>query len=238
MQKKDIKTTNNDIENIITITGAARSGTSMVAGIVSLCGAFGGVLAGPNKYNRKGMFENSAVRDTIVKPFLRDVLHVDPLGQRPLPDMDQCWRVAGEMASGWKTSVRGVMIDQGYLGGPLFLKCAKMCLIWPIWAAAFPSAKWIIVRRNPQDIAASCLRTPFMRAFKTTEGWLGWVAEHEKRFEEMHTAGLAAREIWSQKIVEGNLDWISAAVEWAGLKWNEAAVHKFIDPGLWKGNAR
>ena len=40
----------------ILITGCARSGTSMVAGIINMSGAFGGVMAGPNKNNQKGNF--------------------------------------------------------------------------------------------------------------------------------------------------------------------------------------
>ena len=45
----------NHIMEPILITGAARSGTSMSAGVVSLCGAWGGELSGPNVYNKKGM---------------------------------------------------------------------------------------------------------------------------------------------------------------------------------------
>ena len=32
----------------ILITGCARSGTSMIAGVINICGAFGGDMAGPN----------------------------------------------------------------------------------------------------------------------------------------------------------------------------------------------
>jgi hypothetical protein len=52
----------------ILITGAARSGTSMTAGVINICGAFGGVLSGPNKNNKKGMFENNRIRQDIAKP--------------------------------------------------------------------------------------------------------------------------------------------------------------------------
>jgi hypothetical protein len=48
----------------IIITGCARSGTSMIAGIINLCGAWKGVTSGPNKYNAKGMFENHELRQS------------------------------------------------------------------------------------------------------------------------------------------------------------------------------
>ena len=43
----------------IIITGCARSGTSMIAGIIHLCGAWKGNTSGPNKYNKKGNYNNS-----------------------------------------------------------------------------------------------------------------------------------------------------------------------------------
>ena len=70
----------------IFITGCARSGTSMTAGVINYCGAFGGQVAGATKNNRKGMFENNAIRELIVKPILRKH-KFDPMGQNPLPDI-------------------------------------------------------------------------------------------------------------------------------------------------------
>jgi hypothetical protein len=189
-------------------------------------------MTGKTQWNRKGQFENHAIREDLVKPFLRS-MGADPMGQKPLPDIIECIGKATQTAPTFRRFIQGVMDEQGYTGGPWFYKGAKMAIVWPIWHEAFPDAKWIIVRRHPNDIAASCLRTAFMRAYKTEAGWLSWVAEHERRFFEMHAAGLKAREIWSQKIIEGNLDWIKGAVEWAGLKWNEEAVRAFVDPGLW-----
>ena len=57
----------------ILLTGCARSGTSLTAGIVNLCGAFGGIMSGPNRNNAKGMFENSKIRNTIIKPYLQKI---------------------------------------------------------------------------------------------------------------------------------------------------------------------
>ena len=70
----------------ILITGAARSGTSLTAGIISICGAFGGNTTGSTPYNRNGQFENSHIRNRIVKPYLVR-MGVDKLGQYPLPDI-------------------------------------------------------------------------------------------------------------------------------------------------------
>jgi len=40
-----------NMKSPILIVGAARSGTSLVAGIINMSGAFGGIMAGPQKSN-------------------------------------------------------------------------------------------------------------------------------------------------------------------------------------------
>lgn len=223
----------------ILITGCARSGTSMVAGVINMCGAFGGQMAGPNRYNEKGMFENSAIRESITKPYLASI-KVDRLGQYPLPDITNL-----AIPMNLRERVEKIMIDQGYNGGHWMYKGAKLCLIWPVWHYAFPDAKWVIVRRKSSDIINSCLRTGFMKAFarseiqkkvgaKTeSEGWLWWVHQHEQRFVEMITQGMNVKVIWPERMVNGDYSQMYELLEWLGLEWKSEAL-TFIDPKLWK----
>ena len=224
----------------ILITGAARSGTSMVAGIINICGAFGGDMSGPNRNNAKGMYENAAIRNNIVKPFYR-TMNVDPLGQYPLPNIDEI-----RIPTDWRSKVEGVMKKEGYTDGHCFYKGAKMCQHWPVWAYAFPDAKWIIVRRKTSDIINSCIRTGFMRAFHNSntqravgaktewEGWLWWVHQHENRFVEMMQEGLNCRIVWPDRMVDENYQQMEETIEWLGLEWKDQEVKDFISPKLWK----
>lgn len=223
----------------ILITGAARSGTSMCAGIIYKCGAWGGQLAGPTKYNRRGMYENSEIRNNVVKPFF-DRNGWDRLGQNPLPEIEEIKNSLNLdlLAANLRKDVLNIIRRQGYRKGIWFYKGAKMCLVWPIWHHAFPKARWIVVRREPMDIVNSCMRTPFMRSFKRQSGWLWWVAEHEKRFDEMHDAKLDIQEIWPQQIVEGDVRSIQSVVNRLGLEWNFDAVREFVEPSLWHRNKR
>lgn len=228
----------------ILITGCARSGTSMVAGIINICGAFGGIMSGPNRNNQKGMFENHKVRQDIVKPYLRQ-LNVDPMGQYPLPDIDNL-----PIVDSWKGKVENVFVQQGYKKGPWMYKGAKMCLFWPVWDCAFPNAKWIIVRRRTPDIINSCMKTGFMRAFGNKanqrkvraknehEGWFWWVHQHEERFIEMLQAGLDCKEVWPERFVEGDFSQVKKIVADIGLKWNYNKVTGFIDKKLWKARQK
>lgn len=210
----------------ILITGCARSGTSMTAGIIYLCGGFGGYLSGPTPNNKKGMFENNNIRDNVVKPYLKSI-GMDPLGQRPLPTLDDLTPMRN-LAS----EVEYVLKDEGYQEDVWFYKGAKMCLMWPLWQRAFPDAKWIIVRRYDRDIINSCMRTGFMRAFKDEAGWQSWVDHHRERFEEMQEV-LDVREVWPSEFVRGNFAPIKMIVEWIGLEWNQEEVTQFIEPAFW-----
>lgn len=214
------------MSNSILITGCARSGTSLVAGVFHHCGAFGGDVTGPTPWNARGQFENKTIREKICKKKLSE-LGVDPLGQFPLPDTKNIPR-----DKTWRTKVLSVLISEGYSGGPWYYKGAKSCLMWTLWAEAFPSAKWIIVRRKADDIAKSCLNTRFMRAYNDTTGWLSWVMEHENRFDDMRKAGLDVEEVWSGTVVE-DPEIMKPTIERCGLQWNENEVKNFITPNLW-----
>lgn len=219
----------------ILITGAARSGTSMTAGAVSLCGGFGGVTSPPNSNNKRGMFENQYIRTHIKKPYLRQ-LGVDHMGQNPLPSDAQVMGVTDEQAVKWRGRVTGALKAEGLVGDDVwYYKGAKMCLVWRMWHKAFPDAKWIIVRRNAEDIVKSCMRTGFMRAFRHPGLWVKWVEVHEKRFQEMRNAGLLIKEVWPQQMINGSFDEIQDAIEWVGLQWDGKLVREFIAPELWGG---
>lgn len=225
----------------ILITGCARSGTSMVAGIINMCGAYGGKMSGPNKNNKRGMFENGQIRNHVVKPYLR-TLGVDPLGQCPLPVIAD---VQNNIPTDWAIKITNIIEQDGYIEGPWMYKGAKMCLFWPVWTTAFPDAKWIIVRRKTPDIINSCIKTGFMRAFyqprnqklvnvkNEYDGWLWWVRQHEQRFIEMIRSGINHRIIWPERFVEGDYAQIKEAIDWMGLQWNDEVL-EFIDKKLWK----
>lgn len=228
----------------ILITGCARSGTSMVAGIINICGAFGGNMSGPNQNNAKGMFENVRIRQSIVKPYYIS-LGVDRLGQYPLPDINDL-----QIPPGWKDRVEQVFIDEGYEKGPWMYKGAKMCQHWPVWNYAFPEAKWVIVRRKTPDIIRSCMRTGFMRAFSKPqhqravgaineyEGWFWWVQQHVDRFQEMVNEELQTVQVWPERMVDGDFGQIQEMIEWLGLEWREDEVRAFIEPKLWKNKRK
>ena len=143
------------LEEPILITGCARSGTSLTAGVINYCGAFGGDMSGATRNNKKGMFENSMIRETIIKPILRGV-GADPMGQNPLPDIKD-FENKPELVERTRGKVIATMRAQGLRKQKWFYKGAKMCLMWNLWHKMFPRAKWVVVRRDDEGIIDSCL---------------------------------------------------------------------------------
>jgi hypothetical protein len=223
------------LDKPILITGCARSGTSMTAGIINICGAWGGEMSGPNNNNQKGMFENHAIRQNLTKPQLK-AAGFDPMGQKPLPTDEYLATITDEQALVWKRKVLTLLKSQGLLDGmQWFYKGAKMCLVWPLWAKAFPDAQWVIVRRKDFDIADSCMRTSFMRAYNSIEGWQSWVDVHKKRFQEMKDAGLDVLEVTPEDIIKlGDFSAIHKVIARAELNWDAPEINNFVAPRLWK----
>ena len=217
------------IKSPILITGCARSGTSMTAGVIHKCGAWGGELAQATPYNKKGMYENRTVVNEMVKPLFVE-LGADPMGQKPLPNIRDFEEQSGKL---WHERFEKIMRTQGYKEGKIMYKGAKMCLMWTLWDRAFPDAKWIIVRRRSEDIISSCMKTGFMSKYKDRNGWLGWVREHVKRFKEMYENKLNIREVFPQEMIDGNYIDMESIIEWLGLEWKEQTVKDFISPELW-----
>ncbi len=216
----------------ILITGCPRSGASMVAAVVNMCGAFGGNMS------KRGMFGNDRIHKEVMDSYFTDI-GADKSGQFPLPVVEDI-----SIPTKWKQKVQRIMLVEGYKRGQWMYKDARLSLIWPIWAYAFPNAKWIIVRRRTGDIIRSCVHTGYMEAFKLPEnqkavgviseekGWLWWVHQYEKRFVEMITDGVNCKVIWPDRMVHGDYEQMYQTLEWLGLPW-KSEVLNLVDPLLW-----
>lgn len=217
------------IDRPVIITGCARSGTSLVAGIAHACGAWMGKVTGPTRWNKKGQFENEAIRDRLTKPYLQSI-NCDPMGQDVLPDHH-----INLSEPNWRRRVINVIHSEGYTGADVWaFKGAKACMIWPVWHKAFPEARWVIVRRDDDKIIDSCMRTSFMRKRKTRESWQEWVDQHKAYFQQLYSSVPYVYEVWSKDLVEDPLR-AKPLVEAVGLHWDHDEVMSFVSKELWHG---
>jgi hypothetical protein len=214
----------------ILITGVQRSGATIIAKILQSCGMFTGVTT--------SMMENVAIKQ-LVDEYYADC-GADKRGQFPLPDVNSLL-----IPTDWRDDVRFKLSSDGNWG----YKSSRICQIWPVWNNAFPSARWIIVRRRTGDIINSCVNTDYMNVFEDSvnrkfinvhnaeEGWLWWIHEHEKLFLQIVQSHLNYVEVWPERMVNGDYDQIKKIVAWLGLEW-DSNIPKKIEPLLWNSRQK
>ena len=220
---------------MILVTGCARSGTSLTAGILHACGADGGDMVGKSPYNPRGFFENRRFRESIEKPLLM-ALGADPLGQNPLPPIgvSDDEKFVEVTVNEIKSRVANATLDQG-MHEPWFYKGAKLTLTWEYWHLAFPDAKWIVTQRPTEDIVNSCMRTQFMSKRNSPNAWRDWVENHLERHECMSRRIPQIRFVDTPTIANGDMEYIKAMVDFAGLQFNEQKVQEFVNPEFFTG---
>lgn len=223
------------INKPIFVTGCARSGTSLLAGIICHAGAFGGSMIGATRANPRGQFENLAIRD-LTKQYLRE-RNWDPLGQDPLPDIDVVKRDAqnSQITTLWRREIKRALGNQGYDGiSRWFYKGAKLCLLWPIFNEMFPEATWVVTKRDMRSIANSCMNTSFMKAFHSIDGWEMWVNEHFRRFDEMDSEIDNISFLETGKIVSGDYTDLELFLrDMDGLVYDREKITGFVSKQLW-----
>ena len=226
------------IDSPIITTGSGRSGSSMIAGVFNICGAFGGENDGSDR-----LYENKKIKNNILIPYLQSI-GVDINGQYPLPSTHKL-----VIPTDLCESTINIIKSDGYKSGPWILKGSRFCITWPIWHYAFPNAKWIIVRRRTGDIISSCIKTDFMRAFKNkenlkainvhteAEGWKYMIHQYERCMFDMVNKGLNTQIMWTERLVWGDYQQLYNIIQWCGLTWKSEAL-QYIDPRLEKSRKK
>jgi len=211
----------------ILVSGCARSGTSLVAQILHVCGAFKGETVAPDPLsNPDGFFENIYVREKVVKDILR-ANDCDPLGVKKLP------KPGTLQYPSFKGMVMKQMEEEGYRDGPWLYKDAKLAYMPELWMREFPGAKWVLTKRNPNAIVTSCMRTHFMRQHSgDAKFWGKWVDETFKRLEAISVRH-GAFVLDTDKLAKGDLSEVKECVDWLGLEWDEEKVRACIKPQHW-----
>jgi len=217
------------ISSPILVTGAERSGSSIIAKIINLCGGFTG--------KSNNMYENTRIKKYIANYY--QYMGIDPSTQYPLPNREHLPNNVNV-----RELILRTLYEEGLNGeAPWVYKSSKSCQIWPILHKSFPEAQWIVVRRRTGDIVNSCIHTAYMYSYSNKmiqsivgvdterEGWIWWVREHEKMFQEMEQSNLKIKTIWPERMVTGDYSQVKDMIEWLGLTWNED-IPKLIEPML------
>jgi hypothetical protein len=211
------------------VTGLPRSGTSMVAGLLGLCGLWLGHTVPGGKENVRGFFENVALRERVQKEILRQG-QFDPLGVRRLPPL--AWHPSVKTL---REVVGFALAAQQYDGRQIWgFKDAKLALTWRLWHEHFPQARWIIVQRPSNEIIASCLRTSFMMQHSSDPAfWRHFVADYLERLDALQRMVGWSRVIDAGDVAAARFDALEQLIGELGLAWRQDAVGAFIAPEHW-----
>jgi hypothetical protein len=228
----------NSITPPILVTGCPRSGTSMIAGIVSICGGFTG------RVDR--MWENIKIRERVIKPYFEHQLKKDPAGHYPLPTVEEVFVLEEWFNLNLRGRIKGILLEQGWDWQPWMYKDSRSLLIWPTWIGEFPDATWVIVRRREEDILNSCVKTGYMRvSFQSNindqlegdhlaEAWKTMIAGYLRSISEVKCSKARIFEVWPDKMVKNDFTEIEQMIRSLGLQWKPDQVKEFIQPKLWK----
>lgn len=208
----------------ILIVGAPRSGTSLTAGAIAACGAWvGPEFSKPNSQNPKGFFEG--------------YIH-SPIVGYLLSTNKSFWKAKRNASSEhdaknlkywtrqWDIFSEAMPDGPWLVKNPHILFRPTLGALWPLWAKEFPTAKWVIVRRNLTDIFQS------HSCYPDQEFWNDWANNILGEIEPLKNSGVEYREIWPFHSLDSDLTAYKDLIAWLGLKWNDKAVREFIDPSL------
>jgi hypothetical protein len=217
----------------IFILGLPRSGTSMIAGALEICGAWAGSTVPGEPENPKGYFEHIVLRERLTKRILA-LIGCDPLGVTKLPPVD----LHGEI-EGLHDLVRTAIENDGYAHDRRWLyKDIKLSLIWPFFNKAFPDATWLIVRRDEESVINSCLNAYFFKPYsQDREFWKQYAHEYQIRLEALKRSGVDVLEISTPAIINGNFSELESLISRLGLTYRENELKEFICPDYWHGDA-
>ena len=209
------------------VLGLPRSGTSMIAGSLSLCGAWtGSTIPGVAGENPHGFFEHSTIREGIIKQLLR-LMGGDPAGVTKLPAIN-----LGASVPGLVEAFRHAITADGYANDrPWLYKDAKLTLLWPIVANPFPRATWVIVTRDRQSIIDSCMRASFMHQHSNDiYFWEKFVDKYKHRIGLLQNSGRRVLEVRAEEPISGNFESLQKLAGQLGLTFDMDKVTSFISP--------
>lgn len=136
------------------VLGMHRSGTSVLARVLNLMGAYfapEGMSTGANRENPKGFWERRDVRE------LNDyVLHGAGCDWNRVAEFDVD-AVPGEIAAGFHARASRLVLEMD-AHRPWFIKEPRLCLLLPLWLRLFELPVAVHIVRHPLEVAAS-LRT-------------------------------------------------------------------------------
>lgn len=211
------------MDDLILVTWCERTNVTGVVWLLHACDVFGlDMPCRPERMSRRS-YVNEDMMQSVIGPVFHG-LDADTAATGPFPDMARVHDRADRPAVAllFRDSVTDCFAARGWRRGPAFFASPSCAMIWPLWAAAFPSAKWIIVRRADDDIVRGAMKHGHMNGPKTPEEWRSqYLDVYKARFREMVAdPGVAVWHVWPEHLADENV--MRKMIDWLGLTWQES----------------
>ena len=205
----------------IIITGMHRSGTSMIAGLLKLCGLYlGNNLIGGLKDNPKGHFED---RDFV---HINHKLFLENEGEWGLPPQ-KIQKISPKLQAEIKAFLRKWPRDR--LVG---WKDPRACITLPVWIKAIKPEplKVVLIRRPVTEIAQSLKKRNNFTYDKSA-----WLTRFYIESAKENLKGIPYIETHYHRYFENWKAELKKVCEFIGLRQPEdtSQIESFIDPKLW-----
>lgn len=217
----------------IIVTGVPRSGISLVAAALEVCGAWNGAKRTGSVDGRGG--ENERLRERVIKPVLRG-LGADASGYRNFPKTGAIDRAIAEaVMDSIRDRVDRIIQEQGYVGDvPWLYADSRAVLLWRILVGAFPASQWIVARRADEEIIRSCDRTKWMK--RTGDGRAAWdrmILAYRAQIKALREAHGVVHCVNPGRMIHGDHEEMRGVAEKVGVSWNDTAIGDLFSPIAW-----
>ncbi len=209
----------------IFITGIERSGSSIIAKALDTTG---GVYFGA----RTGRYENKAITNAIQLYLISQ--QMDPYGQFPLPvsELD----IIPDIQNVISNELIGMAKYPNENTVTWAVKSGLLLHTWKTWVTLYPNARWVFVRRRPEQVIRSCNKTEYMKAYEykhvleqikaenVADGWRHWIRWGETQMVTIMRSGISYWEIWPDRFADGDYSQLSTLIDGLGLTWNQRII--------------
>jgi len=214
------------------VLGMHRSGTSVLARLLNLMGAyFGpeGISTGGNQENPKGFWERRDVRllnDTVLHAVGCDWNRISALDVGALPEI---------VTAEFRERASKLILEMD-AHRPWFMKEPRLCLLLPLWRQVLEAPVCIHIYRNPVEVASSLLTRNQMPMLAGLALWEKYVSS-----ARMASAGLPSLSVSHHRLMTDPMPEVErifsklAEHGVSGLRMPSAReVAAFIDPKLYR----
>lgn len=214
------------------VLGMHRSGTSVLARILNLMGAYmgpEGMSTGANAENPKGFWERRDVRQ------LNDAaLHSLGCDWNRVADLD-LERMSGDMAEAFDKVAGRILLEMD-AHRPWFLKEPRLCLLLPLWRRHTEVPVAVHIHRDPVEVASSLHRRNAMPMEVGLELWEYYVRSAAESSRGMPSVNVLHAQLMSDP--EGAANRLYDDLAYLGAQGLRRASRRelaaFVERGLYR----